>query len=615
MDGISSLNNFLAAHKSQLILSGVPEHFWPTLCKKIRDQIFDSGLSFQMAQIDYEEGEKMPYDPAWALIAIRNMDKSESSHIYLVDHAWTFNPNNINNNLRNVPGLLERMCNLMQVSGNTVEQRIKNVSENVWRYAHTYSIGGDEFSVEDRVPVWYVLDELGSAINHSNTPNFRAVPFIHVPEQMTYTLLFPVENVEEGDRITRNYIEGHFPEPQQREAMLIPWQHYDHIDGDFTLEEPDRNYFLDGHIVETLPDLEVLKNRHRPTGKLKVFSEYRLVNDYLIAPEFQIVYDENDADILWYLNHYKSYGELSINHPNKYINQFPFEYVITIKDLLAIVARRCSEKCNKTYSNKLETYPLWLPTTFNMKTELTRLVSYYTQRKNKALDNYWICKPYNLARGLDTYITDNLCFLCRLPASGPKIAQKYIEDPVLFDRPGVGHVKFDIRYVVLLKSVNPTEVYVYHNFFLRFSNKAFALDNFEDYEQHFTVMNYTDGVPLYRMLCAEFKNVWERQYPNYSWMEVEKSIFKIFAELFSAATSKDTPYGIARSPQSRALYAADIMLSWHRQNNETVIQPKLLEMNWMPDCKRACEYYPQFYNDIFSVLFLDKEVETITKVL
>lgn len=615
MDGISNLNSFLAEHKPQLILSGVPEHFWPTLCKKIRDQIFDSGLWFQIAQIDYEEKEKTPFDPVWALIAIRDMEKNEPSHIYLIDHAWTFKPNSIKNNLRNVPGLLERMCNLMQVNGETVEERIMNVSKNVWRYAHTYAIGGDDFSVEDRVPVWYVLDELGSAVNHSNTPNFRAVPFIHVPEQMTYTLLFPVENIEEGDRITRNFVEGAFSDPRQRDAMLIPWQHYDHSFEDFTLEEPDRNYFLEGHIVETFPDLEVLKNRQRPTGKLKVFSEYTFVNDYLSAPEFEIVHNENDADILWYLNHYKSFERLSKKYPNKYINQFPFEYVITIKDLLAIVARRCSEKYQTMHSHKLETYPLWLPTTYNMKTELTKLVSCYTQRKNAGLDNYWICKPYNLARGLDTYITDNLCFLCRLPGSGPKIAQKYIEDPVLFNRPDVGYVKFDIRYVVLLKSVNPTEVYVYHNFFLRFSNKAFALDNFDDYEQHFTVMNYTDGIPLYRMLCADFMVEWERQYANYSWGEVEKSIFNMFAELFSAATSKDAPYGIAKSPQSRALYAADIMLSWHREKNDIVMQPKLLEMNWMPDCQRACEYYPQFYNDIFSVMFLDKEVETCTKVL
>ncbi|CAG4954270.1 unnamed protein product [Parnassius apollo] len=615
MDGISSYNTFIALHKPQLVLSGVPEHFWQILSKKLRDQIFDSGLTFQLVQIDYEDENKMPYDPIWSVMAIRDIDKSDSDHIYLIDHAWTFKANSVKNNLRNVPGLLERMCNLMQIAVESTEEKIEKVSKNVWQYAHTYAIAGSEFSVEDRVPVWYVLDELGSGIIHSDNPNFRAVPFIHVPDQLTYTLLFPIENVEEGDTITRNFVEGHYSDPLQREAMLIPWKHYDHFNEDLSQEEPDKNYFLEGHIVETLPNLEMLQLRQISSVKFKVFSEYILINEFLTAPEFEIVENENEADILWFVNHFKNFEELSVNSPSKFVNQFPFEYVITVKDLLAIVSRRCSNLNDNTSRDTFETTPAWLPTTFNMKTELSKLVACYMQRKQKGFDNHWICKPYNLARGLDTYITDNLNFFCRLPLTGPKIAQKYVHNPVLFERPDVGLVKFDIRYVILLKSVNPTQLYVYNNFFLRFSNKAFALNNFEDYEQHFTVMNYTDEAPLFRMLCAEFKQAWEQQYPDYIWDQVEKLIFKMFAELFTAASSKEAPCGIAKSPQSRALYAADLMISWDTINNSTIMQPKLLEINWMPDCRRACEYYPDFYNDIFSVLFLDREVGSCTKIL
>ncbi|XP_034834080.1 tubulin--tyrosine ligase-like protein 12 [Maniola hyperantus] len=612
MDGISSYSVFLAAHKPQLVLSGVPEHFWPTLCKKLKDQIFDSGVSFQLVKIDYEDVEKEPFDPLWSVISIRDIDRTDSSNIYLIDHAWTFKANSIRNNLRNVPALLERMCNLMQITSETTEEQIDEVSRNVWKYANTYAVESEQLSVEDRVPVWYVMDELGSGITHSDSPNFRMVPFIHVPEQLTYTLLFPIENVDEGDIVTRNFVEGQYSDPLQREAMLIPWRYYEHFDESFSQEEPDVNYFLSGHIVETLPELELLTDR-KPLSKLKVYSAYEYINQYLTTPEFEIVDNENDADILWFVNHFKTYKELSINSPQKFINQFPFEYVITIKDLLAIVARRVPE--TNIEMNELETLPVWLPTTFNMKTELPKLVAYYMQRKTQGLDNHWICKPYNLARGLDTYITDTLDFLCRLPLSGPKIAQKYIENPVLFDRPDVGKVKFDIRYVILLKSVNPTEVYVYNNFFLRFSNNAFAMENFEDYEKHFTVMNYTQGAPLFRLLCKDFKDAWSYQYENYDWAEVEKSIFNMISELFIGATSKEAPCGIAKSPQSRAVYAADIMLSWQKCNKDELMQPKLLEVNWMPDCRRACEYYPDFYNDIFSVLFLDKDVSTCTKIL
>lgn len=612
MDGISTYNSFLALHKPQLVLSGVPEHFWQALSKKIRDQIFDSGSTFQLVKIDYEDEEKSPHDPVWTVITIRDVNSTNPTNIFLVDHAWTFKPNSIRSSLRNVPGLLERMCNLMQVSGETTDEQIENVSQTVWKYANCYAIGGSDFSAEDRVPVWYVLDELGSGINHSEYPNFRAVPFINVPDQMTYTLLFPVEDIDEGEIITRNFIEGNYQDDMEKNAMQIPWRHYHHFDQDFAQIEPDSNYFLEGHIVESLPNLESLVDKQNITDKLKVFSEYRFINEHLTAPEFQIVHNENDADILWYTKHFKNFEELSVNSPHKFVNQFPFEYVVTIKDLLAVVARRCKGEEN---TRNLDTRPPWLPTTFNMKTELSKLVAYYMQRKKLGLDNHWICKPYNLARALDTYITDNLDFLCRLPLSGPKIAQKYIENPVLFKRPDIGLVKFDIRYVIILKSVNPTKVYIYNNFFLRFANKPFDLYNLDDYEKHFTVMNYAEGVTLHRMLCKDYKTEWAKQYENYNWDDIEKSIFKIFSELFIAATSRDPPIGIAKSPQSRALYAADIMLSMQKEGPDNVMQPLLLELNWMPDCHRACEYYPDFYNDIFSVMFLDKEVDTCTKIL
>lgn len=49
---------------------------------------------------------------------------------------------------------------------------------------------------------------------------------------------------------------------------------------------------------------------------------------------------------------------------------------------------------------------------------------------------------------------------------------KYIEEPVLFEREDVGLVKFDVRYVVLLRSVRPLRLYSYDVFWLRFSNRC-----------------------------------------------------------------------------------------------------------------------------------------------
>lgn len=52
-----------------------------------------------------------------------------------------------------------------------------------------------------------------------------------------------------------------------------------------------------------------------------------------------------------------------------------------------------------------------------------------------------------------------------------QVVSKYIESPVLFPREDVGNVKFDIRYIVLLRSVRPLRLFVYDVFWLRFSNR------------------------------------------------------------------------------------------------------------------------------------------------
>lgn len=288
--------------------------------------------------------------------------------------------------------------------------------------------------------------------------------------------------------------------------------------------------------------------------------------------------------------------------PNAFVNQFPFENVVTIKDLLAIVSRRSIEKHHDPET--LTTYPQWLPTTYNLKTELKEFVSYFQNREAKDLDNHWIIKPFNLARSLDTHITNNLSQIVRLSQTGPKIAQKYVENPVLFDRPDSGgKVKFDVRYIILLTSVEPLVAHIYKNFFLRFSNIPFDMSEFDVYEKHFTVMNYGESLVLKHLKCEDFLNEWQDQYCDHPWKEIEVKICEMLKEVFVNATKEKPPCGIANNPQSRGLYAADIMLSW----DDDKMQPKLLEINFIPDCKRACEYYKDFYNDIFKLVFLGQE--------
>ena len=69
--------------------------------------------------------------------------------------------------------------------------------------------------------------------------------------------------------------------------------------------------------------------------------------------------------------------------PTKRINQFPYENVITVKDLLSIVSRRTKDEGHGMLDDVLESNPRWLPITFNLKTEIPKFVSYYQQREKK----------------------------------------------------------------------------------------------------------------------------------------------------------------------------------------------------------------------------------------
>jgi tubulin--tyrosine ligase-like protein 12 len=444
------------------------------------------------------------------------------------------------------------------------------------------------------------MDELGTGILHSDEPNVRVVPFIFLPQQITFSLLFPLADVDDGEQIYRDFVEG-VSDAGERDALLLPWRYTPFHELPFVPKEPGEKYFLDGHIKESLPLTTVVPfvDANRP---LKVYSEYEYVRDYLTDPCFEIVDNEQEADVLWLTQHFKLFKELSETRPNAFINQFPFENVITIKDLLSVVCRRSVTRFAD--NDTLKTLPDWLPTTYNLKTDLAEFASYYQNRTLKGLNNHWIIKPWNLARGLDMHITGDLSQIIRLSQTGPKIAQKYIEKPVLFYRNEIdGKVKFDIRYVILLKSVNELEAYTYNNFFLRFANKPFAMSDFDDYEKHFTVMNYAENFQLHHLKCEEFLEKWAEQYPKHPWQEIETNILAMLREMFIGATKRPPPCGIADNPQSRAVYAVDLMLSW---DDDDKIQPKLLEINFTPDCKRACEYYPDFYNDIFKLLYLEQ---------
>lgn len=601
---------FADVHGAALRASGVPPLYWESLQQKLAQEVFDAGDAFGIMRVEDEADEddseeKVSLNPGTPLIYQVTITKedglqaADANSIFLIDHAWTYRVDQARQQLWDTPGLLHRMANLTGVEFHGEvpdDDTIDSVLADLWAFSHTYKLS--QGTAEERVPIWYVMDEFGSQIRHSDEPTFQVVPFFYGPAQVAFSLLWPLRDLAHGEEVTWDHAHGE-QNPLVRQCRLLPWQPADFKGIDASVSEPPEEYFkavfTDNN--EKLP-LPIEPPVYQKDKIFKVYSDFKQVVENLDGPRFALTEDEEEADILYLYNHFKDYRTLSEQRPRVLVNQFPCENLVTVKDCLAAVARRAGGVDG----------PKWLPMTYNLCTELPQFVSCYQQRQDRGEDNHWICKPWNLARGLDTHVTNNLNCIIRQRESTPKVVCKYIENPVLFERDDIeGLVKFDIRYIILLHSVQPLQLYAYNVFWLRFSNRPFSLDHLDDTQKHFTVMNYAAGIPLKQIHYNDFIPMFEKQYPKYSWAGVQEEIYKSFVELFQVATVKPAPYGICNYPSSRAIYAVDLMLKWDADGDgRRIMQPQILEVNYNPDCVRACKYHPDFFNDVFSVLFLEE---------
>ncbi|CAN6302079.1 unnamed protein product, partial [Urochloa humidicola] len=104
---IRSYEDFARVHAYLLAASGIPPSLHERLYRKLADEVFDGGEVFAVEPC--EEGRQR------RVVLAAEEPLGRESDVFLVDHAWSFRLSDALKQLREVPGLAERMAALMCV--------------------------------------------------------------------------------------------------------------------------------------------------------------------------------------------------------------------------------------------------------------------------------------------------------------------------------------------------------------------------------------------------------------------------------------------------------------------------------------------------------------------
>jgi len=174
------------------------------------------------------------------------------------------------------------------------ENTIRYVISNLWKIARSFYVPGSN------EPYWYVMDELGSAINHSDIPNMALFPLLYslsndFSKDMTpICVMWPIRDLMLGSLLYIDFLNG-VSELQARSARLSVW--YD-TPKDFFITQ---NAELKSSLVGNFKEEEVVKveEKEELKGELKLFTDAEELKKHLNLPMFEIIENIETADIIW----------------------------------------------------------------------------------------------------------------------------------------------------------------------------------------------------------------------------------------------------------------------------------------------------------------------------
>uniref|UniRef100_A0A0E0CW18 Tubulin--tyrosine ligase-like protein 12 SET-like domain-containing protein n=2 Tax=Oryza meridionalis TaxID=40149 RepID=A0A0E0CW18_9ORYZ len=255
------------------------------------------------------------------------------------------------------------------------ESLAERVIGAMWLYLITYRLADEE--KVDETPVWYVMDELGSAMRHCDDANFRIAPFLFIPDVTQFCGLFMMFILEKSALEFRKYKE------QLQSSSICPSRNATPVTKSI---RPS-----DGHA-------------------LRVFTDIPQVEEFLMRPELCLTALRQHAVVV------STVFSLCIFLPilMKLVDRtfrptrkrtFPFEACLVMKHHLAETIHKLMSKNHKintiffqwhlkisfnSYRHGVHLNGFNLRITWR---HLSPLIGDYCVRKRDGMDNLWIMKP------------------------------------------------------------------------------------------------------------------------------------------------------------------------------------------------------------------------------
>ncbi|KAJ2732537.1 hypothetical protein IW152_003744 [Coemansia sp. BCRC 34962] len=105
-----------------------------------------------------------------------------------------------------------------------LRKHLTRVSGELWRFFQGYDFmvqGADQSVVKQTN--WYIQDEVGLSVAHSNDPNVCCLPFLYLGAQgqmSPFSILWPIKQISSGDALTRDFCPSWLKDPRQRQGYL-----------------------------------------------------------------------------------------------------------------------------------------------------------------------------------------------------------------------------------------------------------------------------------------------------------------------------------------------------------------------------------------------------------